>query len=326
MSKTLHIFLPFLYAITPVYLAADTQDSSNQLSQNNAFDKGCLLYAQYKFTKAEEWLAHAIDQGVQDASYLSAKIILLKTKANDLPQQSKKYFLKAANQGHLESMKFLYEEGEWLAEAERLQWKQHYYNELIHLGAQDPAKAYFRLSEYHNNNNKMLADYELQQALKFDFPAAWLVYASQRPIKEAKKIYLSEAEKGVIPAIRHVITLLEQEAQFDKALHWREVNAQHGDLPSVASLGLIYQGKSVRYSFVEQDLAKAYAYYITYLENTGTARFSHLRNTIDENLKTLTNTLSKERLSYANTLVQSWSTTQYYYHDALWEQANCRIE
>ncbi|NIY93387.1 sel1 repeat family protein [Vibrio diazotrophicus] len=323
MSKIL-IPLSLWCVFTPFYLQAKNNEPFNQGSVDDAFHKGCLLYAQYKFTEAEEWLTYAADQGNQDAAYLNARLLAFQTQPKNFPEQSKKNLENVANQGHLESMRFLYEKGEWLTRQERLQWQQHYYNQLINLGAEKPAQAYFRLSQYHNSiEHKALSDYELQQAVKLELPNAYLAYAGQLPIEEAKAIYLTEAKKGVIPAIRHVITILEQEGKFDQALYWREINAELGDLPSVASLGLIYQGNSERYNFVPQDLAKAYAYYLNYLENAGTARFSRLYKKIDENLNTLSSVLSPELLTDANTLAQSWNSTQYYYYDALWEQANC---
>ncbi|TCT61626.1 sel1 repeat family protein [Vibrio crassostreae] len=307
-------------------LHAQIQDDPSQSGPDEAFRRGCLLYGQSKFNEALVPLESAAIQGHQDAAYLSARLLSYQVSPKDFSTQSQKYLLQGAKQGHLASIRFLYQQGEWLSEGERAQWKLRYYNQLIELGATQPANAYFRLSRYHKREGELaLSEYELQQAVTFDLSAAWLEYARHQPPKEAKSIYVSEAEKGSVPAIRQVIGTLEKDGQFDEAFHWREASAKRGDLLALASLGFIYHGHSDRYAFVEPDLAKAYAYYSLYLDRAGTDRFGLLYQRVVDNVNTLPHVLSSELLADAEALAHSWvsSSAPYYYHDVLWEQANC---
>ncbi|TKE89437.1 sel1 repeat family protein [Vibrio kanaloae] len=273
-------------ACTSFYLHA--QNAFPPSEAEEAFKQGCLLYGQSKFSQALVPLELAANQGHQDAIYLAARLHSYQKAPQLFSKQSQTYLHQAAEQGHLASIQFLYQQGAWLSVGEQAQWKQQYYNQLIELGATQPAHAYFRLSRYHKREGDFaLSEYELQQAVTFDLSAAWLEHARHQPPKEAKGIYVSEAEKGVIPAIRQVIKTLEQEGEFDEAFHWREVNALQGDLLSLASLGFIYQGQSDRYAFVEPDLAKAYAYYSLYLDRAGTDRFRPLYQRVADHLNTL---------------------------------------
>ncbi|WGW01274.1 hypothetical protein QF117_10790 [Vibrio sp. YMD68] len=325
MSK-LRLTLSMGLACTSFYLPAQVQGDLSQSGSDDAFRRGCLLYGQSKFNEALVPLESAAIQGHQDAAYLTARLLSYKISPKDFSRQSQTTLLQGAKQGHLASIRFLYQQGEWLSERERAQWKQRYYDQLIKLGATQPANAYFRLSQYHKREGDLaLSEYELLQAVTFDLSAARLEYASHQPPKEAKGIYLSEAEKGNIPAIRQVIRTLEKEGEFDEAFHWREVNAKRGDLLALASLGFIYHGQSDSYAFVEPNLAKAYAYYSLYLDRAGTDRFRLLYQRVADNVNTLPHVFSSELLVDAEALAQSLvsSDALYYYHDELWEQASC---
>jgi hypothetical protein len=325
----LRLLLSIGLACTSFYLPAHYQDNLSLSEGDEAFSRGCLLYGQSQFNEALVLLENAAIQGHQDAAYLTARLKSYNVSPEDFSKESQATLLQAAKQGHLASIRFIYQQGEWLSEGERAQWKREYYNQLIELGAVQPAHAYFRLSQYHRREGELtLSEDELQQAIAFDLSAAWLEHASRRPREEAKSIYLSEAEKGVIPAIQQVIGIFEQEGQFEEAFHWREVSAKRGNLLALATLGFIYHGNSDRYAFVEPDFAKAYAYYSLYLDRAGTDRFGLLYKRVEDNVNSLPAILSKDMLAYAETLAQLWvsSEDQYYYHDGLWEQANCQAK
>ncbi|WP_083628832.1 sel1 repeat family protein [Vibrio panuliri] len=324
------ITMSLALALTTSAWAMNNYDVS-KMSAEEAYQHGKLLRSQFKNSEAKTYLQYAADNGYPNGAYLYAMESMGNQTNPRAVENAIVYLTNAAELGSRPALRYLYRQGEWLSEAKRRKYQTQYYNSLIELGAQSPGVAYLCLSDYFYAEDKELSAYYLSKAIEFELPSAHMIsaqrleseegsffFASDR-VAQVEQHYLQAAELGYIPAIKKYITILEQKGKYKEALTWREKALTQGDITSLVSLGAIYSGSSVRYGFVEQDLAKAKAYFELYLDNAGQDSLSDIYKQTEYNHKNIIDKITVDKELQVERIKDGLSNVDFFYnYDFLW--------
>lgn len=302
------------------------------LTAEQALESGRLLRAQFKNIASRSYLKHAADEGNADAAYLYAMELSNYNTTIRTPPRAREYLLQSAEGGNRHAMRHLYQHGDWLTSHEQKYWQQQYHDALITLGQTHSPQALFELSQYYQPIDQNLSEEYLSMALEFNQPQALMEQAKRYQNgdgyfvlpggreTQARKLYLSAAQTGYIPAMRAYISLMEDKGRYQEALQWREKALKAGDLTSLAALGFVYAGQSEGYQFVEPDLAKAQAYLDTYIETAGTNRLKNLYLSVEESSKNISQRMTAEQKKTAQVIEENLkNNSEYYNHDLFWD-------
>ncbi len=313
------------------YSADDSYDLEN-LSAEEAYQKGKLLRAQFKNRESLQYLRYSSQEGNSDAAYLYSIVLLNSNRSLRTIEDSRQLVLQAAHDGNRHAMKHLYESGDWLTANQKKQWRVKYYNAVITLGKEEPDTAFYELAKYFETMDPDLSKYYLGKAMQMDYAPAYMeqaealaegsgsYYVPGERETSVRKEYLKAAELGYIPAIRKYIQILEGQGKFESAFEWRNKALQQGDITSLASLGLIYSGLTISdYNFVIEDDILAKAYLSLYLESAGNNQFSSLYKKVEDSYFYVVSTMTEEQISKSLSLEKKLKETSFYNYDLYWE-------
>lgn len=318
-------------------VAAESQNTQQvyemeKMTATQAYQEGKLLRAQLKNIKARPFLKYAADKGDAQAAYLYAMELSNYNTTIRTPPKAQEYLLKAAREGNRQAMQHLYLKGDWLRIRERKYWQNHYHDALVTLGQTDPAQALYGLAQYYEKSAPELSEYYLKKSMTFDVPRALMQKAAELEQgagtyllpggrdKAVSKLYEQAADTGYMPAIRNYIQRLEDEGNYQEAFKWRERAVKEGDLTSLAAVAIILSGYSSNYSFIQEDLAKAKAYYDVYLETAGTDRLDVLYQNVERHYSDIMKTISPKDVEKSKAIEVKLKKQQAFYnHDLYWD-------
>ncbi|MFM2589315.1 hypothetical protein [Vibrio sp. TBV020] len=328
VRQTLAILCLLIFC-SSLSLAKEMYDVS-KLTPTESFEYGELLRTQLKNNEALKYLKFSADSGHASGSYVYAMELRRVSNIHRHDNSYRDYFRLAAENGSLAAMHYLYAISDWLSPAEKNKFREKYYDHLIELGAVNPSKAYFRLSQYYMSDNKALSDYYLAQAQRFGLAQAYMERGlriergDEEFLFQAKKerVLMSQydqaAKLGYIPAIRRLISIYEARKNFRKALAWREKALEQRDLITLLSLSKIYRGISKQYNFIDADLAKSKAYLETFLETAGSDALPTLYSQAQRGYLELSKIISEEQRMAAESIKrQLMSGPDFYNYDEI---------
>lgn len=340
MSSQRVVVVPKFTKLLSIILATVTYSFSalaienydvEKMSAAEAYEYGKLLRAQFRNIEARAYLKYSADNDHPDGAYAYAMEMMGFQDSVRATGYARDYLIKAAQAGSKPALKYLYRYGDWLSAAKRDKYKSQYYNSLIEMGAKSPGLAYLYLSDYFHASDADLSEYYLNKAMAFEIPSAYMTsaqrlengegdyfFASER-FERSRSLYLNAATAGYVPAIKRYVAILESSGKFQEALEWREAGLKQGDITSLVTLGNIYSGNSLRYSFVTADLVKAKAYYELYLENAGQDRFSSIYRQVEANYQETLDRITDVQIPHSEAFKNELSEINYFYHyDYLW--------
>lgn len=318
-------------------VAADAQNAQsayemNQMTASQAYQEGKLLRAQLKNMKARPFLKYAADKGDAQAAYLYAMELSNYNTTIRTPPEAQEYLLKAAREGNRQAMQHLYLKGDWLRIRERKYWQNHYHDSLVTLGQTEPAQALYGLAQYYQSTDQELSEYYLDKSVAFDVPRALMQKAAELESgegtyllpggrdKAVSKLYEQAANTGYMPAIRNYIQRLEDQHNYQEAFKWRERAIEEGDLTSLAAVAIILSGYSSNYAFVQEDLAKAKAYYDVYLETAGSDRLDVLYQNVERHYADIMKIISPKDIEKSQSIeARLQKKNTFYNHDLYWD-------
>lgn len=301
-----------------------------KMGEQQAFENGRLLRAQFKNLVARDYLKYAADLGNASAAYLYAMEVANYRTTVRTPPESQRYLLQAAQGGNRQAMRELYENANWLRNNERALWKQRYHDALIELGASMPSQAAYELALYYQISDRPRSDFYLNVAVGFAHPAALLLKAEQinqgegnfpipgSRVTLARETYLKAAEMGHIPAIRRYIQFLENKGKYRESYRWRQQALESGDIRSLVVMGNILSGKSERYRFVGLNLIQAKAYFSIYVENAGNDRLSNVYQYSQEQIFDISNKLTEREKGLALEIESKLKKKRFFNYDMYW--------
>lgn len=328
ITKIVALTLCFLSSVS--ICAEERSYDLNNLTSEEAFEKGRLLRAQFKNVEARRYLKFAAELGEPNAAYLYAMDLTSYKSTIRTPPESKFYLAMAAKNGSRHAMQFLYQHASWLEREEKNLWQKNYYNALIDLGAVEPAQALYELALYYKGVDEALSQYYLSRAVLFEHPQALMEVAQQLETgqgtylmpgsreTEVRHTYQKAAETGYLPAILTFIKYLENAQMYEEAYEWRVKAMKKGDLKSLPILASILMAQSESYAFVEPDFIRAKAYLSVYLESAGKDRLPALYTSVESLFAKLSLTID-DNDTIINIENNIKSHAPYYNHDAFWD-------
>lgn len=309
------------------------------LSAEDSFRHGLLLRGQFKHSEGLRFIQFAADSGHADGAFVMAIELLKPNTAYRNEVLSKSYMLKAAEQGSLSALAYLFHEATWVTSVQREKFAERYINSLIKKGKHNPQQAYWLLSEFYSQSEPENSRYYLDLAMEFESPRAYLESAQRiatgehdylfeaKALREINSRYLFSANAKYLPGIKTYIRYLEEKQDFRQAYEWRTTALKLGDITSLVAMANIYGGGITQYSFVEEDKVKSAAYCATYLDLAGKDRFSSIYKQAELCYLKSTSDLTKEdKKSMESIKREMRDSIVFYHHDKIWDTVSIRLE
>ncbi|WP_446751429.1 hypothetical protein [Vibrio sp. S9_S30] len=288
------------------------------ISPQDAFDKGNTLRLQYHNEQALQYLKFAADGGHSMAALLYADELATLPYAARREEDIVEYTLRSADSGNVWAMQRLALTPRAGGEQQRIKWQTRYLTALEKAAEEGNNKAMLTLFYRYREDQYKQAKYWLGKALEQGYLPAqyaeiellelgfeeWFVLPGNRML-EVKKRYAQLAQLGYLPAIKKTIQLLIDTDKTHEAVSWMESAVEQGDATSLVLLAKAYAGRYPK-TRVEADLVKSYSYYQNYLDAIGSDKLSGTRKRIEKEELAVKETLTDEQIAAADLLHQAY--------------------
>ncbi|GLQ74305.1 tetratricopeptide repeat protein [Vibrio penaeicida] len=301
-----------------VSLSSFAINEIEDISPQDAFEKGSTLRLQYHNEQALHYLKYAADEGHSMAALLYADELATLPHAARREDEIVEYTFKSADSGNVWAMQRLAKTNRSGDEEQRIQWQTHFLTALEKAAEEGNSKAMLALFYRDREDNYKQAKFWLRKALEQGYLPAqyakielvehgyeeWFVLPGNR-LKTVKKQYVELAETGYLPAIKKTIQLMIDTDKTHEAVVWMEKAVDQGDATSLALLAKAYAGNFTK-TRVETNLVKSYSYYQNYLDAIGSDRLIGTRKRIEKEELAVKEKLTEEQLAAADLLHQEY--------------------
>ncbi|MDP2571958.1 hypothetical protein Q8W40_07200 [Vibrio penaeicida] len=299
-----------------VSLSSFAINEIEDISSQDAFEKGSTLRLQYHNEQALHYLKYAADEGHSMAALLYADELSTLSHAARRQEEIIHYTLQAAEAGNIWAMERLANTNRSGSEESRVKWQQRFLTSLEQEAENGNIKAILTMFYLKRDEKYKQAKIWLTKALEQDSEQAklaevelveqgyeeWYVLPGNR-MKESKQRYAELAETGYLPAVKKTIQLLIETDKTHQAVVWLEEAVRMGDATSLALLAKAYAGNYPK-TRVEKDLVKSYSYYLNYLDAMGSDKLVGTRKRIEKEEQAVKEQLSETQISDAEKLHQ----------------------
>ncbi|PKF81381.1 hypothetical protein CW749_01705 [Vibrio sp. vnigr-6D03] len=301
-----------------VSLSSFAINEIEDISPQDAFEKGSTLRLQYHNEQALHYLKYAADEGHSMSALLYADELSTLSHAARRQEEIVHYTLQAAEGGNIWAMERLANTNRSGSEESRVKWQQRFLTSLEQEAENGNIKAILTMFYLKRDEKYKQAKIWLAKALEQGSERAklaevelveqgyeeWYVLPGNR-MKESKQRYAELAETGYLPAVKKTIQLLIETDKTHQAVVWLEEAVRMGDATSLALLAKAYAGNYPK-TRVEKDLVKSYSYYLNYLDAMGSDRLAGTRKRIEKEEQAVKEQLSETQIADAEKLHQEY--------------------
>ena len=296
---------------------AITQSELEQLTPQQAYEKGKLLSWQYKYDESNQYLKYAADKGDADAAIIYASNV--RGNALIMKPEEYKYVIVAAEKNQPFGLLKAASNRNYQGKKDREYWRQKaltYFNKKIQAG--DVGALFYKASLIPDENDKLNW---IERAAKAGFPQAQYYmaeyykngngtfYIPGKREKEIKRLYKEAAEAGYPPAISDYGYLLRSEGLKKEGWEWVVKRANTGDAEAILEVADIYSAMYKPLDSVPQDKVKSAGYFKVYYQSMNVDINDDKQSAYYEDYQKLLSTMTGEEKAQADKFAKDFLAT-----------------